>query len=153
MANDFRESEGSTLAVSATLPTPATPGADITDTEYAALTYTPVTFLEDLPTADSSRTTTRIPTVDRGEITVPGTTARAEMAINLVASKGDAGQTIVKAAEKSGDPLACRITFSDGVIQYFTVDVNTAARSAPIGRANQLSTLLSVRGEVVEVVA
>ena len=151
MPNDFRESEGSTLAVSAVLPTIA--GTDATAEEYAMLTFVPVTFLEDLPTADSSRTTTRIGTVDRGEVTVPGTTARADMSINLVASKGDPGQILVKAHEKSGEPLACRITFKDGVIQYFTVDVNTAARSAPIGRAIQLATLLSVRGEVVEVVA
>ncbi|MCH9664227.1 MAG: hypothetical protein K0U41_00065 [Gammaproteobacteria bacterium] len=153
--NDLIIAEGTKVAVSLTLAPNKTGESAPTETEYAAVTtFNNVGKIKDLPTPDSTRTPSREPTLDEGEIVGAGTTTRSQVDFVTLAVKGRTqGYKDLVTAYNAKPPQAVDVkhTFTDGTVKYYRAHVTGAQESAPIGGNFQMAVGLAVQGDVITV--
>lgn len=114
-------SAGSTLGVSATLPT--TFDNNVT-TGYASLTFTTIGEITDL--GEFGRQYNRVdhlPLASRQIVKRKGSYDNGTMTVVCALDEDDAGQVIMKAAAGSDNSYAFRVTLQNGDIYWFTGQV------------------------------
>lgn len=114
-------SAGSTLAISATLPTSLTP------TAYAVPAYTPIGEVTDAGALGRTyNTVNHNPLATRGTVKLKGSYDDGTMTVQLAYAPGDAGQALVETALTSDAFYAFKLTLQDGTIKYFQAQVTSA---------------------------
>lgn len=114
-------SAGSSLAISATLPTA------LTATAYGVPVYTTIGEVTD--GGSLGRTYNIVnhnPLATRGTIKLKGSFDDGTMTVQLAYAPGDAGQVLVETALNSDAFYAFKLTLQDGTIKYFQAQVTSA---------------------------
>lgn len=129
-------SAGTTLAISATLPTA------ITKTQYAGLTYTEIGEVTDGGTIGRTyNIVNHNPLKTRGTVKLKGSYDDGTMAIKMAYAPGNAGQALIETALDDDDFYAFKLTLQDGTIKYFEAQVS----SAPV----EVGTVDTITGSTV----
>lgn len=117
-------SAGTLLAVSASMP------ATFDAAGYAALTWTTVTDVSDLPEyGPSAEVITFNPLADRTTQKATGAIDYGSTVVQMAYLKADAGQNILQAAIGNNAGISCRVTFPDASVEYFTAIVSSYTRN------------------------
>lgn len=114
-------SAGTSLGISATLPTALTP------TAYAVPVYTTIGEVTD--GGSLGRTYNIVnhnPLATRGTIKLKGSFDDGTMTVQLAYAPGDTGQVLVETALLSDAFYAFKLTLQDGTIKYFQAQVTSA---------------------------
>lgn len=120
-ATEAFTSAGTTIAISAALP------ASITQTAYAALTYTPIGEVTD--GGSSGRTYNVVnhnPLGSRGTVKLKGSYDDGTKTIQAAYAPGDAGQALVATALDDDAFYSFKETLQDGTVRYFQAQVTSA---------------------------
>tara|TARA_R110000772_G_scaffold9385_1_gene30844 strand:- start:6872 stop:7324 length:453 start_codon:yes stop_codon:yes gene_type:complete len=114
----IRTSAGTTIGISATLPTTFD---DDAGTGYPSLTFTTVGEVTELPAIGSVyNLVTHNPLGERRIVKKKGSVNDGSMGISFAADEDDTGQTAVKTQSTSDNDAAFAITYPGGAIDYFT---------------------------------
>lgn len=118
---DAQTAAGTTIAISAAHP------AAVTQTGYAALSYTTIGEVTD-PGAygRTYNTVTHSPLAERGVVKLKGSYNDGTMTLQAAYAPGDAGQVLVNTAVDTDAYYTFKVTFQDGMIVYFQAMVMSA---------------------------
>jgi hypothetical protein len=148
MSNVFTAA-GTTIAVSAAAP------ATLNAAGFAALTYTTIGEVTDIPEFGASRelvTHNAIDTIDT--IKRKGSRNNGSVALNIASDEDDAGQALLEAGEADDASYSFKVTFQSGAIKYFTAQVMSF--TTIIGSVNSIvsiSAMLEIDSAIVKVAA
>jgi hypothetical protein len=114
-------SAGTSLGISATLPTA------LTATAYAVPVYTPIGEVTDGGALGRTyNIVNHNPLATRGTIKLKGSFDDGTMTVQLAYAPGDAGQVLVETALNSDAFYSFKLTLQDGTIKYFQAQVTSA---------------------------
>lgn len=131
-ATEAFTSAGSTLAISASLPT------TVTQTDYAALTYTTIGEITDLgATGRVYQIVRHNPLATRGTVKLKGSYDDGTKTVQAAYAPGDAGQALLATALDDDDFYSFKETLQDGTIKYFQAMV--ASAPVNIGTVDQVT--------------
>lgn len=117
-------SAGTLLAVSSAMP------ATFDAAGYAALTWTSVTDVSDIPEYGASAEVIKFnPLADRVTQKGAGAIDYGSTVVQMAYLKADAGQNILQAAMGNNNGISCRITNTDDSVDYFTAIVSSYTRN------------------------
>jgi hypothetical protein len=142
------EGIGGFVSVSAAAPstydTTATTG-------YPSLTWTEVGEVTEIPEhgpehAEVTHTPLKTGIVDKyhGELNY------GSIALPMALDKVDAGQTILRDALASKDPISVRLTYSDGSVEYTTGKVFSFKRAASVGSVVPVTAMVGFTKPTVD---
>jgi hypothetical protein len=148
MSENIISGLGTTIAVSATLP------ATETEAGYEALTFTTIGEVTEIPEYGAQyEVVTHTPLATGVVNKRHGSVDYGEKIIPMALDNGDAGQIVLKAALTSRDPVAVKVEFVDGAIDYYTGIVTAFRRSASVGEVVTASVTIALTKAPIEVAA
>ena len=142
------EGIGGFLSVSAAAPT------DFDAAGYAALTFTDVGELSEIPEFGAAHTPVTFTPLKTGIVNkFHGELNYGSITIPIGYDSADAGQIILDAALRSKDAISFRETRSDGTIRYIMGKVMSFPRGQSVGSVNMASCNIEFTTADVEVAA
>lgn len=119
--NEAMTSAGSTIAISAALPT------SLTKTAYAALSYTEIGEITDGGSVGRTyNIVNHNPLKTRGTVKLKGSFDDGNVQVQAAYAPGDAGQVLVQTALDDDDYYSFKETLQDGTIIYYQAQVTSA---------------------------
>lgn len=120
-STEAQTAAGSTIAISAGIP------ATVTPTGYAALTYTLIGEVTELPAMGRTyNEVTHSPLAERGVVKKKGSYNDGTLTIPAAYAPGDAGQVLVDTAVDDDDYYSFKTVLQDGTIRYSQAMVMSA---------------------------
>jgi hypothetical protein len=148
--SNVRTSAGSTLGISATLPTAFT---DDAVNGYPALSFINIGEITDMGEFGKEfALVTHNPLGERGTIKRKGSFNNGSITLQLGLDNSDAGQGALQTALESDDSVALEVELQDGTIYYFTAQVMSFMIN--VGSVDQItsaSVMLEIDRDIVEV--
>jgi len=142
------EGIGGFLSASAASP------ATYDSTGYAALSWTEISEVTDVPEFGAEHSTvTHTPLKTGIQNKFHGELNYGSLSVPMAYSDGDAGQAILKAAITSKNEISFRETRSDGSIRYFSGKVMSFKTSQAVGSVVPATSMVEVTRAVVDVAA
>lgn len=136
------EGIGAELAASAALP------ATFTVTGYAALTWTEVGEVGEIPEYGPEHSTVTFTRLKDGIVNkFHGELNYGSLSVPMALDRTDAGQIILSTARQSKDEISFRITFSDGSVEYTSGKVLSFKRGASVGAVVPATAMLEFTRE------
>jgi len=131
-ATEAFTSAGSTLAISAALPT------TVTETDYAALSYTEIGEITDLGSTGRTYNIVRHnPVKTRGTVKLKGSFDDGTKTVQAAYAPGNAGQALLATALDDDAFYSFKETLQDGTIKYFQAMV--ASAPVNVGTVDQVT--------------
>lgn len=120
-STDAQTAAGSTIAISAALP------AAVTPTGYAALSYTLIGEVTELPAMGRTyNEVTHSPLAERGVVKLKGSYNDGTLTVPAAYAPGDAGQVLVNTALDDDDYYSFKTVLQDGTVRYCQARVMSA---------------------------
>jgi hypothetical protein len=142
------EGIGGILSASAALP------ATFDEVGYAALTWTEVAEVTELPEYGASHeTVTHTPLKTGIKNKFHGELDYGSLAVPMAHDAADPGQIILKAARVSKDEISFKMTYSDGAIDYISGKVMSFTKGMSVGSVVPATSQLEYTRELIEVAA
>jgi hypothetical protein len=151
MPSTAQSTAGTTIAISATLPT--TYDADAV-TGFPAATYSTCGEVTDIGEYGKEyNLITHNPIGDRKTYKFKGNYNNGTLALQMAADATDAGQAILLAASDSDASYAVKITHQDGAVDYFSGKVMTYKKAVAAESILSATASFEIDSDIVEVAA
>jgi hypothetical protein len=145
MSDDLKPGLGTTFSVSATLP------ANELLATYAALTWTAVGEVTDIPTFGPAHdVVTHVPLSTGITAKYHGALNNGSITVPMALDPTDTGQTALKTALSNKDRIAFRVAYVDGTADYFQGKVMSFTRGASIGSVVTAEVMVEIETTIVE---
>lgn len=145
MSDALKPGLGTTLAVSATLP------ATQTDAAYAALTWTTVGEVTDIPSfGPAHEVVTHVPLATGVTAKYHGALNTGSITVPMALNPADTGQVALKTALSNKARIAFRVDYADGTNDYFQGKVMSFTRGASIGSVVSAEVMIEIETPIIE---
>lgn len=145
MSDALKPGLGTTLAVSAVLPTTQTESA------YTALSWTTVGEVTDIPSfGPAHEVVTHVPLATGVTAKYHGALNNGSITVPMALNPADTGQIALKTALANKTRIAFKVDYADGTNDYFQGKVMSFTRGASIGSVVSAEVMIEIETPIVE---
>jgi hypothetical protein len=145
MSDALKPGLGTTLQLSATLPTTQT------DAAYAALTWITVGEVTDIPSfGPAHEVVTHVPLATGVTAKYHGALNNGSITVPMALNPADTGQVALKTALASKTRIAFKVDYADGTNDYFQGKVMSFTRGASIGSVVSAEVMIEIETPIIE---
>jgi hypothetical protein len=145
MSDALKPGLGTTLQLSATLPTTQT------DAAYAALTWITVGEVTDIPSfGPAHEVVTHVPLATGVTAKYHGALNTGSITVPMALNSADTGQAALKTALANKTRIAFKVDYADGTNDYFQGKVMSFTRGASIGSVVSAEVMIEIETPIIE---